>query len=287
MLVGIGLPGTVPGTQGAEIVEWARRADGGPFSSLGIIDRVVYGNYEPLITLAVAAGATERIGLMPSVLLAPLRSAALLAKEAASLDALSGGRLTLGLGIGGREDDYQAVGMSFADRGRRFDEQLATMKRVWAGEPLSDDIGPIGPPPVQPGGPPLLIGGFGSAALRRVGRWGEGFIGTVVDPATAQQFYEQAVTAWHAAERPGRPRFAMGLYYAIGPNAAQQGGDYLRHYYAFDPPIAGMIAGSILATPQAITGAIQAYGDVGVDEVILCPTIAALDQVDRLAEVVG
>jgi alkanesulfonate monooxygenase SsuD/methylene tetrahydromethanopterin reductase-like flavin-dependent oxidoreductase (luciferase family) len=285
--IGIGLPGTIPGVAGPDILEWARRADDGPFSSLGIIDRLVYSNFEPLITLAAAAGATRRIRLMPSVLLAPLRSAALLAKEAASLDALCGGRLTLGLGIGGREVDYAAAGTPFADRGRRFDEQLATMKRVWAGEAVSAEIGPIGPPPAQPGGPPILIGGFGPAALRRVGRWADGFIGTIVDPATAKHFYDQAMAEWQALGRPDRPRFVMGLYYALGPDAADRGGTYLREYYAFDAPMAGMIAGSMLSTREAIAAAIHSYGDVGVDEIIFWPTIADVDQVPWLADAVG
>ena len=287
MQVGVGLPGTIAGVNGADVIAWARRADAGPFSSLGIIDRLVYGNFEPLVTLAAAAGATQRIRLMPSVLLAPLRPATLLAKEAASLDALSGGRLTLGLGIGGRRDDYQAVGVAFGSRGRRFDEQLATMKRIWAGDAVSDDIGPIGPPPAQPGGPPLLIGGFGPAALRRVARWGDGFIGTVVDPATASQIYEQAAAAWRGADRPGKPRFVMGLYYALGPDAAERGSVYLRDYYAFEPAITGLMAGSILATPEAIGGAIQAYGDIGVDEIVFWPTIPELAQIDRLADLVA
>lgn len=287
MDIGIGLPGTIPGVTGATLVEWARRADAGPFSSLSIIDRLVYGNFDSMIALAVAAGATERIRLMPSVLLGPLRSAAFLAKEAASLDALSGGRLTLGLGVGGRQDDYAAVGVSFNRRGHVFDEQLATMKRVWTGEPMSDEIGPIGPAPAQAGGPPLLIGGFGPAAMQRVARWGEGFIGTVVDPGTASQIYGQAVNAWDAAGRSGRPRFVMGLYYALGPNADERGRAYLNHYYAFDPQMGPMIAGSILATPDAINNAIRGYEDVGVDEIAFWPTIPDLDQVQRLEELVG
>jgi alkanesulfonate monooxygenase SsuD/methylene tetrahydromethanopterin reductase-like flavin-dependent oxidoreductase (luciferase family) len=134
MEIGIGLPATIPGASASELFEWARRADAGPFSNLSIIDRLVYGNYEPLITLAAVVGVTRRIRLMPSVLLAPYRSAAILAKEAASLDALSSGRLTLGLGVGGRENDFRAAGASFHDRGRRFEEQLATLKRIWSGE---------------------------------------------------------------------------------------------------------------------------------------------------------
>ena len=287
MQVGIGLPATIPGATADDVLAWARQADAGPFSSLSIIDRLVYGNYEPLITLAVVAGVTTRIRLMPSVLLAPFRSAAVLASEAATLDALSGGRLTLGLGVGGREDDFRAAGASFNDRGRRFEEQLATMKQIWAGEAVSAEVGPIGPRPVQDGGPPILIGGLSPAAVRRVGRWGDGYFGTGADPATIRQLYDIAQDAWHEAGRSGRPRFVMGLYWALGPDAAKRGGAYIRDYYGFLGPMVEMIAGSILSTPEAIAGAIQAYGEVGVDEVALWPTIADPEQVDRLSDVVG
>src|SRR3954447_26165195 len=106
MEIGIGLPNAVAGTDGRALVEWARRAEDAGFSSLGTIDRIAYPNYESLIALAAAAAVTERIGLVTSILLAPLRSAALLAKQAASIDNISGGRLTLGLAVGGRADDY-------------------------------------------------------------------------------------------------------------------------------------------------------------------------------------
>jgi alkanesulfonate monooxygenase SsuD/methylene tetrahydromethanopterin reductase-like flavin-dependent oxidoreductase (luciferase family) len=148
MEIGIGLRGT----RGSLVLDWARRADSGPFSSLGIIDRLVYSNYETLVTLATAAAVTERGRLMSTVLIAPLRGAGVLAKQAASVDALSGGRLTLGLSVGSREDDFTAAPASFHDRGRRFEEQLDFMKRVWSGEAAGDGVGPIGPPPARPGG---------------------------------------------------------------------------------------------------------------------------------------
>jgi alkanesulfonate monooxygenase SsuD/methylene tetrahydromethanopterin reductase-like flavin-dependent oxidoreductase (luciferase family) len=143
MEIGIGLLATIPGTRGSLVLDWAGRADSGPFSSLGIIDRLVYTNYEPLVTLAAAAAVTERVRLMSTVLIAPLRGAGVLAKQAASVDALSGGRLTLGLGVGAREDDFQAAPASFHDRARRFEEQLDLMKRVWSGQPAGDGVGPI------------------------------------------------------------------------------------------------------------------------------------------------
>ena len=176
MKIGIGLPSTIPGTEGTRILDWAKKADSAAFSSLSILDRLVYPNYESLITLAAVAGVTQRIRLITTVLLAPLRNPVLLAKQAASLDALSGGRLTLGLGIGGREDDYQAAAVPFKKRGKLFDEELEILTKVWSGQPLNDRIGPIGQNPSQSKGPEILIGGYSPASIQRVGRWGNGFI---------------------------------------------------------------------------------------------------------------
>src|SRR3954452_20824988 len=164
MEVGIGLPTTIPGVTGEQVLEWARRAEARGFSSLGTIDRIVYANYEPLIALAAAAAVTERIKLATTILIAPYRAnAALVAKQAATLDNLSGGRVVLGVAVGGREDDYEASGLDFRTRGRRFDQMLAEWKRVWAGESFGT-AGAIGPR-LAPGRPTLLIGGTADAAF--------------------------------------------------------------------------------------------------------------------------
>jgi alkanesulfonate monooxygenase SsuD/methylene tetrahydromethanopterin reductase-like flavin-dependent oxidoreductase (luciferase family) len=111
-------PNAVPDTEGRTLVDWARRADEAGFSTLGTIGRLVYPNYEELIALAAAAAVTSRIRLTTSILLGPLHTnTALFAKQAASLDRISGGRLVLGLGIGGREDDFAASGLTMAGRG--------------------------------------------------------------------------------------------------------------------------------------------------------------------------
>ena len=107
---------------------------------------------------------------MTTILIAPLTNAAVLAKQAATLDTISGGRLTLGVGIGGREDDYRAAFTPFKGRGKRFEEQLTLMKRIWSGEQVEDEVGPVGPAPSHSGGPELLIGASSPVALRRVGR---------------------------------------------------------------------------------------------------------------------
>ena len=128
MDVGIGLPNAVPDTDGSVLADWAQRAEEGGFSTLGTIGRVAFPSYDDLIALAAAAAVTERIRLTTSVLLGPLyTNVVLLAKQTASLDRLSHGRFVLGIGLGGREDDYAASGLPTAGRGRRrvrHDESL-------------------------------------------------------------------------------------------------------------------------------------------------------------------
>lgn len=287
MKIGIGLPAWQPRVDGSLIVSWAREADAGPFSSLGLIDRVIYPNYEPLITLAAAAGVTQRVRLVTTVLLAPLRQTALLAKQSASLDALSGGRLTLGLGVGARTDDFTATESEFHNRGRRFSEQLALMERIWSGQAVSDEVGPIGPPPAQPGGPEVLLGGYSPAAVKRLERWGKGFMAGGGDPKLADQFFRLTEKTWQEAGRAGKPRLVACGYFALGENAAERGGAAVRSYYSFAPERAERISGSLSATPERVRGLIQGFKDTGADELILWPTIPELDQVSRLADLIG
>ena len=288
MDIGIGLPATIPGVEPRVILDWARRADSGPFSSLGVLDRVVYPNFEPLISLAAAAAVTERIRLMTTVALAPLRNAGLLAKEAASLDALSGGRLTLGLGTGGREDDFRAAPAPYQGRGQRFEEQLAMMKRIWSGQPPTDGLGPVGPPPARAGGPELLIGGYVPAAIQRVGKWADGFItGGVADPEQARQLYGIAEASWNGEGRSGRPRFVGGIYYALGADAQERLRSYILDYYGYFGPAAEEMAKTFPASPDAIKDTIRGFEDVGMDELVFWPCAADLEQLERLADLVA
>jgi alkanesulfonate monooxygenase SsuD/methylene tetrahydromethanopterin reductase-like flavin-dependent oxidoreductase (luciferase family) len=287
MKIGIGLPSTIPNVTGSLIRDWAARADEGPFSSLGTIDRLVYGNVEPLMALAMAAGVTQRIRLMTGVLLAPLRNVGTLAKQAASLDMLSNGRLTLGLGIGGREDDYRAAPASFQGRGKRFEQQLALMTRIWSGQPVDDETGPIGPTPVQPGGPEVLIGGQTPAAISRIARWGNGYIAGGGPPEQTNGVFRQVEDYWRNAGKPGNPRLVAIAYFGLGSDAAERVASYILDYYAFMGPVAQYIAGAALTTPEAIKSRIQAFADIGTDELVLNPCIPQLDQVARLADVIG
>lgn len=287
MDVGIFLPATIPGVDGATVIAWAERADRGPFSSLGVIDRLVYPNFDPLITLAAAAAVTKRIRLMTNILIAPYRNTAVLAKEAATLDALSHGRLTLGLAVGIREDDYLAAETPYHTRGKRLDHQIMAMRRIWSGAPLSEAVGPIGPPPVRRGGPELLIGGHTPAAIARMARWCDGYIMGSGDADQVRAASQAASTAWSRAGRAGRPRFVGVMQVALGPDAATRGLAHLRDYYAFAGPYLQHVVAHFATTPGAIRKRIAAYAAIGIDEVLLVPYLPEVEQLDRLAALVA
>jgi alkanesulfonate monooxygenase SsuD/methylene tetrahydromethanopterin reductase-like flavin-dependent oxidoreductase (luciferase family) len=280
MDLGLGLPNTINRIGGETMLDWARRADEGPFASVGVFDRLVYDSLDPLMTLAAVAGATKRVRLATTVVIGPLRNPVGLAKEAATLDVLSGGRLTLGLALGARRDDYEAAGVPYAERGKRLDEQLRILRDTW-------EDGRIGPVPVQPGGPELIVGGLDDAAFARAARYADGFIHNGGPPRIFARSVDKALAAWQDAGRPGRPRIWGMAYFALGDDEARAGRDYLLDYYAFTGPFAERIAAGLLATPQAIIKHIRGYAEAGCDHLVLFPTSSDISQADRLAEVVG
>ncbi|HYI13747.1 MAG TPA: LLM class flavin-dependent oxidoreductase [Thermomicrobiales bacterium] len=280
MEVGVGLPNTVKGTTGFDVLEWARYADDGPFASVGVFARLVYDSLDPMMTLAAVAGATQRIRLATSVVIGPLRNPVVLAKEAATLDTLSEGRLTLGLALGARRDDYDAAGIEYAERGKRLDEQLRILRGTW-------EDGRIGPTPVQPGGPELLVGGLDDAAFARASRYADGFIHNGGPPRIFARSVDKARAAWLDAGRPGQPKIWGMAYFALGDDQASAGRNYLLDYYAFTGPFAQRIADGLLTTPQAIIQHIRGYAEAGCDHLILFPTSADIAQLERLADVVG
>jgi alkanesulfonate monooxygenase SsuD/methylene tetrahydromethanopterin reductase-like flavin-dependent oxidoreductase (luciferase family) len=219
--VGIGLPSTIPRATREQVLEWARRADAAGFSTLGTLDRLVYPNHEPLVTLGAAAAVTERIRLMTGVLLVPWRqNAALVAKQAATVHALSGGRFTLGAGLGSRDDDYEASGVPTKGRGRRMDEMLAVIRRVWDGAELGY-AGGVGPD-VTSDPPELIVGGSADAAFRRAAEYADGWMMGGGAPERFPELSGKLETAWRERGRDGEPRKLALTYFALGDDP--QGG---------------------------------------------------------------
>ena len=281
MQIGIGLPNAVRSADRAGIVEWARRAEDAGFSSLGTIDRIVYPSFEPLVSLAAAAAVTERIGLVTDILIAPLRSnTALLAKQTASIDALSGGRLTLGLAVGGREDDYTMSDVDFHRRGQIFERQLEDLTRLW-----KPDAG-VAPASARADRPGLLIGGGTDAAFRRAARYADGWTMGGGPPDAFGESLAKVREAWKAEGRQGEPRSMALFYYSLGDRAEEQARKSLGDYYAFLGDYAEQIVRSTAKDADTVTGYVSAFADAGADEVICFPASADPAQVDLLAEAV-
>jgi len=278
MRVGVGLPSTVPGANGALVIEWARRADAGPFSSLGVLDRLVYDSYDPLTTLAAAAAVTQRVLLATTIIIGPLHNDALLAKMAASIEALSNGRLVLGLAVGARKEDYDAAGIAYQTRGKRLSEQLSTLRALW-------EDGSINPTAARSGGPQLLVGGLSNQGFARVARYADGYVHGGGPPRAFARAADKVRAAWYDAGRPGKPQFWAQGYFALGNEHIEAAGTrYLTDYYAFTGPFAERIAAGLLTSPQAIAQFMRGYEEAGCDELVLFPTVPDLDQLEQLAD---
>ena len=280
MDVGIGLPNAVRGVDRRGIVEWARRAEAAGFSSLGTIDRIAYPNYESLIALAAAAAVTERIRLVTDILIAPLRTnTALLAKQTATIDNLSEGRLVLGLAVGGREDDYEVSGADLGSRGKTFDRQLEELGALWRGERG------VGPRPARGDRPTVLIGGSSDVAFRRAARHADGWTLGGGTPDAFAEGRETLRAAWAAEGRDGEPRTMVLFYFALGDDTEAAARASLGDYYGFLGEYADQIVAGAAKDEDAVNGYLSAFEQAGVDEVICFPTSTDPEQVDLLAGV--
>lgn len=286
MDIGIGLPATIPGVDRQSLLGWARQAEERGFSSLGVIDRIVYPNYEPLIALAAAAAVTERVRLLTDILIVPYRvNAALVAKQAATIDAFSGGRLSLGVAIGARDDDYEVSGVPTSERGTRMDAMLAQMREVWEGKEVGH-AGRVGPPASRERGPELLIGGMGDAAVRRTAEWGDGWTMGGGAPDDFAGIAEKVRAAWSEKGREGSPRLVALCYFALGDGAREAADGYIKDYYSFLGDVADQIAQSAVVSPEMAHQYRDGFAQAGADELVFFPCSTDVGQVDQLADAV-
>ena len=273
MNIGVGLPTTVPGATGELLLDWARRADAGPFSSVAVLDRIVYDSYEPFAALAAAAAATSRVRLATMIAIGPLRSTAMLAKQAASVHGLSGGRLTLGLAVGARTEDFDAAGVEHKGRGKRLGEQLAYIR----GNVDGDRVGP------SREGIEILVGGLSGPAYARMARYADGYAHNGGPPRAFAGAASRALAAWSDLGRPGKPKLWGQGYFALGDSSPR-----------------GRVSPRLLRVHRrlrredrrrqpdeprgAIKDYVRGYEEAGCDELVLFPTVADIDELERLQE---
>ena len=290
MQVGMTLPVMEPDLDAATLESWARTVDDGPFSSLCFGERMAFDNPETLTLLGAVAAWTERVRLVTTVVVPQLHDPVMLAKALATGDLLCGGRLTVGVGVGGREEDYRAVGADLTlQTMREMAERVAVMRRVWAGEKITDAVRAVGPPPVQAGGPPVLVGTMGRRTVQHAAGWADGLAGVTLDLDTASVagLFDLAGRSWAAAGRSA-PRLATSFFFALGDDesARDQVHRHLRHYMNWLPvdlvdamaPTTGF-AGS----EEELAATLRRFAEIGTDEVHLIPTSSDVAQVVRAA----
>ena len=293
MKVGLHLPVMVPGLDRKKLLEWCRRIDAGPFSTLGVGERINFPNPEAMVALSAAAAVTERVSLAFAVIVLPMHSPVMIAKQVATLDVLSNGRVSLGVGVGGRAEDYQAVGAVYDRRLlSRLEEDVRTMRRAWAGEIMGEGIlGPVGPPPIQPGGPEIMLGALFPQSIRRGARFADGISAFSFGPTredVAEKF-ALARSAWREAGRDKPPRLVTGFWFALGRDGRAQMGEYLDRYLRFMGESAGrnLLPHCGAISPAGVKEALAICRDAGAEEVVLSPTSTDPDEVSRLADLIG
>jgi alkanesulfonate monooxygenase SsuD/methylene tetrahydromethanopterin reductase-like flavin-dependent oxidoreductase (luciferase family) len=295
MQVGMTLPVMEPDLDARTLEAWSRAVDAGPFSSLCFGERMAFDNPETLTLLGATAAWTQRVRLVTTVVVPQLHDPVLLAKALATADLLSEGRLTVGLGVGGRDEDYRAAGADLATKTMAGTaDRAATTRRVWAGENLTGAVRPVGPPPVQPGGPPLLVGTMGPRTTRHAASWADGLAGITLDldVAAVADLFGLARAAWAEAGRPA-PWLATSFWFAFDDgdrSGRDQVNRHLRHYMNWLPP-------SLVDAMAPTTGFAGSEDDLarlldrlaaaGTDEVHLIPTDSDVAQVERAAAAIS
>jgi alkanesulfonate monooxygenase SsuD/methylene tetrahydromethanopterin reductase-like flavin-dependent oxidoreductase (luciferase family) len=280
--VGMGLPNALEGVTRKQLISWSREAEDIGASSLVCTDRVMYPSLETMLTLAAVSSVTERVKLMTSVLVAPLRSnGALFRKQIDTLERLTDHRLVLGLGVGRRKDDYEACGVEFTDRGKLFDEQLSAPAAQSDMESAWQDAVSVG----DALGSRLLFGGQGEATLRRIARYGGGWLAAagLGGWSTTAALATDVREAWTAAGRPGTPRLVAMIYTSAGPDACGEALRHMRSYYAFlGQDRADELAKHVVTSPSQLVETRAQIAEAGFDELLLLPTASDLVQLEAL-----
>ncbi|HEY7053772.1 MAG TPA: LLM class flavin-dependent oxidoreductase [Mycobacterium sp.] len=286
------MPVMEPDQNAVTLRAWARAIDEGPFASACFGERIAFDNPETLTLLGALSAWTDRVRLVTTVVVPQLHDPVMLAKALATGDLLSGGRLTVGLGVGGRHEDYHAVGADPATQTMRaMADRAAVMKRIWASEKLTESVCPVGPEPVQPGGPPLLVGTMGPKTIRSAATWADGLAGTTLDldVEAVDALFDVARGAWAGAGK-APPRLTTSFWFAIGTSdtARAQVHRHLRRYMTWIPAeyVDAMAPSTGFAGSQDdLAATLRAFAAIGADEVHLIPTSDDLGQVHAAAEV--
>ena len=290
MKIGLCLPYMKPGMTRADYHAWFRHIDQGPFHSLSCGERIIGPTMDMRILLAAAATITERVEINTSLYVLPMHDPVRAAKEIATLDILSGGRLTVTLGYGGRSQDYEAVGMEYAGRHARMDRQVEIMRSIWAQEPPFEGVDPVGPVPLQEGGPRILTGAMGPKGMARSAQWAEGVYAWSGNGERHEiaNTLKLADKAWEEAGRSTSPYKLGGFWYTLTDNGQQTLYDYVYNYLLIaGADVAKWMADSVhRSNADAVREALDNLEAAGCEEAMLSPVTGELSEIDRLIDII-
>lgn len=279
-----------PGLDRDRLGAWCRGIDEGPFSSVSAGERITFHNLDGFTLCSAAAALTSRVRVLVNVVVLPWHAPAMAAKELASLDVVSGGRVDIAVGVGGRHQDYAALGSSFAGRHGRLDAGVHELRRLWSGGAAADGE-VVGPTPVQPGGPPIYASAMGPKSLARAAQWAVGVSGFTLlgDAAEAARLFRATEAAWDGAGRAERPRHVTGSFVALGEGAKATLQGFAENYLrVFSPELAtGLSQAMPLHDSKALIDLLDAVEAEGADEFIVVPATSDPRMLDELASVVA
>lgn len=290
MKVGLAIPQMARDLDRARVRGWCSAADEGPFSSISAGERITFRNLEGLTLCAVAAGLTERVRVMTNVVVLPWHSPALIAKQLATIDVVSGGRLDVAVGVGGRWQDYAALGSSFERRHQRLDDAVHELRRLWTGGEAADGE-KVGPEPVQAGGPPLYGSAMGPKSMARVAKWASGVSGftLLADVSEAARQFRAAESAWAEVGRLDRPTHLTGSFVSLGRNAKETLENFAYEYLeVFSPDFARQLSQSMrLHSQDALAELLRSLHSEGADEFTVVPAHSDPAMARDIADVVN
>jgi alkanesulfonate monooxygenase SsuD/methylene tetrahydromethanopterin reductase-like flavin-dependent oxidoreductase (luciferase family) len=290
MDIGVALPQMTTGLDRASVEAWCAGIDAGPFSSVSAGERITFHNLEGLTLCAAAAVLTRRVRVMVNVAVLPWHAPAMIAKQLATIDVLSGGRVEVAVGVGGREQDFNALGSPVAGRHQRLDDAVAEVRRLWAGGHAADGSA-VGPSPARSGGLPLFASAMGPKGLARAATWADGISGFSLlgDAAETDRLFRASERAWRDAGRSEPPRLLTGSFVCLGADAESTLRTFAYDYLeVFSPELARSIAGALtMHTPERLSAALDDMAEVGCDEFIVVPATADPAMLDELTDVVA
>lgn len=292
MKIGVCLPYMKAGLTREDYLAWFRAIDEGPFHALSCGERIHGPTYDMRVVLSAAAMATSRVEITPTLYVLPMHSATRVAKEIATLDILSGGRIgSVAVGYGGREKDYEALGAQYHGRYGRMDRQVEEMRRVWRGEEIVAGGGVIGPTPSDRAGPRLLAGAMGPKSIERCAQWADGLYAWSGngEEEELKRTFDMADAAWQRAGRDQPPYRMGGFWYTLADDGQQKLYDYVYDYLEIaGPEIATMMAESVhRSSADAVLDALDNAEAAGCEELFVVPATAELCEVERLCDLLA